>query len=156
MRGMKARWCVLLVAASVAMACLLADARPATLETGHEACGYCRMVISDARFASQIVVPYEEPKFFDDLGCLTKHLERNRPLPDAARIYVADHRTKVWVLADNAVYTEVPAISAPMGSHYMAHESGASRSADPDAAGGGPAVDSTRVFGGRSSDGDRQ
>lgn len=146
----------MMAAASLVMACLMTDPQPARLEAGHEACGYCRMVISDARFASQIVARYEEPKFFDDLGCLGKYLERTPPLPDSARIYVADHRTKAWVLVDHAVYTEVPTISAPMGSHYMAHESGASRSADPDAAGGGPSVDSTRVFGGRSPDGDRQ
>ena len=37
-------------------------------------CGYCRMIVSDQRFASQIVAPYEEPRFFDDLGCLARYL----------------------------------------------------------------------------------
>jgi hypothetical protein len=80
----------------------------------------------------------EEPLFFDDLGCLAHHLESLGGLPPGGIIYVADHRTNNWAPFDRAVFTRVDTISAPMGSHIIAHESVASRDADPQASGGTP------------------
>jgi copper chaperone NosL len=60
--------------------------------------------------------------------------------------FVADHRTKSWVRADRAVYTRVPGLETPMGSHVIAHADAASRDQDPDAAGGTP-VPATELFG---------
>jgi copper chaperone NosL len=118
---------------------------PATLDTAHEQCRQCRMVISDQRFASQVVAPYEEPWFFDDLGCLTRYLRDAKNLPREAIIFVADHRTRVWVRADQAVFTRVETLSAPMGSHIVAHASASSRDADVDAA-HGTAMEMRDVF----------
>ncbi len=42
------------------------------------------MAVSSARFASQIVAPGEEPRFFDDLGCLAAYL-REHPARRLAR-----------------------------------------------------------------------
>src|SRR4029078_11290832 len=43
-----------------------------------------------------------------------------------------------WVRADAALYTEVPSLATPMGSHLIAHVDAASRDADPDARAGTP------------------
>jgi copper chaperone NosL len=110
---------------------------PATLGPGN-ACQSCRMVVVDRHFASQIVSAYEEPRFFDDLGCLSRYLEGQAPLPRGAVVYVADHHTTAWVPAGKALYTRVEGLSAPMGSHFIAHGSSASRDADRDAVGGVP------------------
>jgi copper chaperone NosL len=59
---------------------------------------------------------------------------------------VADHRTRAWVPAAAAVFTRVPALQTPMGSHLVAHADAASRDADPDAA-GGAAVSAAELFG---------
>jgi len=122
--------CVLLEAA-----CGGGSTAPAALDPGHENCGTCRMVISDASFASQIVTSNEEPRFFDDFGCLTRYLELHG-VPASGRIYVADHRTHAWIPAGRAVYTVARNATAPMGSHVIAHESTASRDLDADAQGG--------------------
>ena len=118
-------------------ACGAGPPPPAMLDAANDACGYCRMVVSDPRFASQVAAPNEEPRFFDDLGCLKHFLDAGAG--PRVVVYVADHRTKAWVVARNAVYTRVDA-TAPMGSHFIAHASTASRDADPDAATGQPAA----------------
>ena len=102
------------------------------------------MIVSDPRSASQIVSPFEEPKFFDDLGCLTGYLVATK-LPAAAVIYVADHRTKTWVRADEAVFTRVAATAGAMGSHIVAHSSDGSRAVDAEAVQGVP-VDRSAVL----------
>jgi len=60
--------------------------------------------------------------------------------------WVADHRTKAWVRADRAVYTRVPGLETPMGSHVIAHADAASRDQDADARAGTPLAPS-ELFG---------
>jgi copper chaperone NosL len=108
---------------------------PAALDTHSEACRFCRMTISDARFAAQVVAPGEEPLFFDDIGCLDAYAGR-QTLPAGATVYVVDHRTRAWVLATTAVFTRVEGVETPMNSHLVAHTDAASRDADPAARGG--------------------
>jgi copper chaperone NosL len=60
--------------------------------------------------------------------------------------YVADHRTKAWARASQAVYVKVPSLGTPMGSHIIAHADAASRDQDPDARGGEPLA-AADVFG---------
>jgi copper chaperone NosL len=81
------------------------------------------MAVSDARF-------------FDDIGCLRSYLAGGAEIPPGAVAFVADHRTRTWVRAASAVYTEVTGLSTPMASGLVAHADAASRDLDPDAAGG--------------------
>ena len=129
---MRIRVAALLLAA----ACSSDAPAPAALDTRHEACARCRRRVSEARFAAQLVAPGEEPRFFDDVGCLRDFL-RDRPRRTAREVaYVADHRTRSWVRAANAVYVRVEAIATPMGSHLVAFADATSLAADRDAAGG--------------------
>jgi copper chaperone NosL len=127
-------------------ACASGAPGPETLDTKSESCGWCRMAVSDARFAGQIVAPSEEPRFFDDIGCLAHFVAGAKTRPAGTVAYVADHRTRTWVRADAALYTEVASLATPMGSHLIAHADAASRDADPDAKGGTPRTPS-EVFG---------
>lgn len=124
--------------ALLALACAQAPPPPSTLDTKNEQCAWCRMAVSDGRFAAQIVAPAEEPRFFDDVGCLRDYLKAARTRPAMAVAYVADHRTKAWVPAARAVYARVPSIETPMGSHLVAHADAASRDQDPGARGAAP------------------
>ena len=119
---------------------------PVPLDTRNDSCAFCRMAASDARFAAQLVVPREEPRFFDDIGCLRDYLKGAKVVPKGAVAYVADHRTKAWVRAAAAVYTRERGLDTPMGSHLVAHADAASREADPDAK-RGEALSATEVFG---------
>jgi copper chaperone NosL len=143
---MKAR--VIAALALVVAACDSGVPGPAALDTRNDACAECRMTVSSGRFAAQIVAPGEEPRFFDDLGCLAAFLRDHPSLPPRAVAYVADHRSGEWVPPASAVFTRVPGLDTPMGSHVVAHASATSRDADPGAH-GGSAV-SVRTFFGRA------
>ena len=118
-------------------ACTSGPPEPAPLDTRQEACAACRMAVSEARFAGQVVAAGEVPRFFDDLGCLAGYVRAGKP-PRGAVAYVADHRTRAWVRADRAVFTRVAALATPMGSHVLAHADAASREEDEGARGGTP------------------
>lgn len=120
----------------LAVACAGAP-QPAALSPGNDTCSHCRMVVSDVHYAAQLVAPGEEPRFFDDVGCLASYRKANPPSIEAVA-FVADHRTGEWVNALYAVYTRVEDLETPMGSHLIAHLDERSRKADPVAARGVP------------------
>jgi copper chaperone NosL len=131
--------------ALAAAACAAGPPGPAPLDTRNEACAHCRMAVSEARFAAQVVAPGEVARFFDDLACLAGYLKANR-LAEGSAVFVTDHRSRAWVPAGAALYTRVPGLATPMGSHLIAHADAASRDGDP-AARGGTAVAASEVFG---------
>jgi copper chaperone NosL len=92
------------------------------------------MTVSDVRFAGQLVAPGEEPRFFDDIGCLRAFL-KGGATRKGETAYVADHRTKTWVVAAKAVYVRNDQVQTPMGSHLLAYVDAASRDADQDSRG---------------------
>jgi copper chaperone NosL len=115
------------------IACSRGPLPPAKLDTKNDTCSVCRMTVSDPRLASQVLVRGEEPRFFDDLGCLAKFLEEQQP-PDAV-VYVADHRTGEWAPAARAVYSRLARASTPMASGLIAHATLESRAEDAAAVG---------------------
>ena len=140
-RGLAA---VLLLAALAG--CSRGPAAPVALDTKNDRCCWCRMAVSNARFAAQLASPSEEPRAFDDIGCLATFLKSGGAPAKGQIAYVADHRTKAWVRAAAAVYTKRPGLDTPMGSGLVAHADGTSRDADAEAAGGEP-IPMRDVFG---------
>ncbi len=133
------------VALVLASSCARREPEPAPLDTRNETCASCRMPVSDARLASQVVAPGELPRFFDDLGCLAGFVRGGRA-PAGSVVFVADHRTRQWVRAERALYTRVPGLETPMSSHLVAHLDRLSRDQDQDASGGMP-VEARELFG---------
>jgi copper chaperone NosL len=146
MSGRRARGWAAAVAFAITGACGRGAPAPAVLDTRNDACQTCRMAVSDVRYAAQLVAPGEEPKFFDDIGCLATYVREHACAVERATAYVADHRTRAWVPAVHAVFARVPRVETPMYSHLIAHADVASRAADGDAV-GGTAMTAMQVFG---------
>jgi copper chaperone NosL len=121
---------------------------PATLDARGDACASCRMMVSAAGAVAQLVAPGEDPRFFDDIGCLASFLTEHADQPAGAIAYVIDHRTHQWVPAARARYTRIPDLDTPMGSHLVAHADERSRHDDERTA-RGSAVGIAGVFGTR-------
>lgn len=128
------------------------SAPPATVDARGDACAFCRMAVSAAGVAAQLVAPGEDPRFFDDIGCLASFLKEHPEQPAGATAYVVDHRTRGWVRADAALYTRVPDLETPMGSHLVAHADERSRQDDAVSARGSAAAHAD-VFGARTPPG---
>ncbi len=103
------------------------------------------MVISSRTTAAQIVRAGEEPRLFDDLGCLRDGIKAQAVPPDAV-VFVADHASGEWLRADRALFTEVAGLQTPMGSGLIAHRDAAARDGDPASRGGHP-IDASQILG---------
>src|SRR5918994_1411318 len=57
-------------------------------------CARCRMLISEQTHAAQAVAPDEEPRFYDDRGCLAKDAGS---MPAGVRLFVQLDRGAGWI-----------------------------------------------------------
>ena len=122
--------------ALVMFAC--APAGPVDIDPQHDSCQWCRMTISNQRLASQVVEPGEEPRLFDDLGCLSNALAFSGK-PAGAQVFVADYETGSWIAAADAHFERCQGIETPMASQLVAR---AKRSGQP----GCTSVDAKEIF----------
>ena len=128
------RW--ILAASLGAASCAGGPPAPVAIAMGQDLCAHCRMAIVSQATSAQIAAPGEEPRMFDEIGCLRDYLVA-ATLPPGAVVYVADHRTREWVEAHAAVFTRTSTFT-PMASGLLAHADIRSRDADPAARGGDP------------------
>jgi copper chaperone NosL len=142
----------LLIAIVTLAGCGSGPLPPVTLDAHGDTCASCRMAVSASGVVAQLVVPGEEPRFFDDIGCLASFLHAHGEQPAGAIAYVADHRTHAWTRAGTAVYTRVGDLATPMGSHLVAHIDDRHRQDDP-VARPGTVVSADDVFGGHAPPG---
>ena len=126
----------LVLALALALACSESQPPAASLQPGTP-CSYCRMTVSSQNVGAQIAASGEDPRFFDDIGCLAAYL-REHPLTPGAVLYVGDHQTGKWVDARVAVYSRGDAITTPMYSHIVAHVNAAARESDASVKGAKP------------------
>jgi copper chaperone NosL len=113
----------------LAAACRGGDATPSPIQLGTP-CAFCRMSIADVHLAGEVAAPGEEPRQYDDIGCLADDLKK-RPLARGARAFVADYQSGALVPAAHAAYTRLDTIETPMMSHVVAHADEAARDRDP-------------------------
>lgn len=81
-------------------------------------CAQCRMVVSDERFASEIIDYHGDAYKFDDLNCLLKFRAKRSDVKIVAT-YLKDYETKQWIPYERASIIET-SVETPMGSGKLA------------------------------------
>ena len=112
----------LALAASLALvAC--APVAPRDIHYGEEACGYCRMTITDRRFGAQATSPRGRVEVFDSIECLADWANATpRSARDAApRAWAADFlHPGTFIPVDSARFVRLARASSPMGAGLAA------------------------------------
>lgn len=113
---------------SAILALALAGCAPAVrpIPYGTEPCAHCHMVISDRRFAAELVSQKGRAWFFDDPTCLAAFYASPDVKPeDVALVVVNDFVTPDSILdARTAAYLQTPRIATPMGGGIIALRAG--------------------------------
>lgn len=94
---------------------------PPEIRYGLEECGYCRMIISEEKFAAAVVEEVGTTASFDDVGCLLDHLRESSAA--AKEVWVHDHAGGGWIAAETAWFVRGPRSATPMGSGLVAYAS---------------------------------
>ena len=105
----------LFAGALVGVACSRSDT-PTEPVWGKEPCAHCKMLVSDKRYAAQVIDDEGEHRYFDDVGCMVLWMDAHKP---PARSWVRDATSGVWLDARAAKY--VHGARTPMDFGFEAH-----------------------------------
>jgi nitrous oxide reductase accessory protein NosL len=81
---------------------------PEAVHWDRDMCERCKMVLSERKYAAEIVNPKTGKTYkFDDIGCAVLWMdEEHIPWKDRAKIWVTDAKTGRWIDARKALYTD--------------------------------------------------
>lgn len=102
---------------------------PEPINYGHDECEFCRMLITDNRYGSEIVTDKGKVFKFDEVGCMIEYAMVKNLIGDAnQKFLVTDFATpKTFIDANSAFYVHNENFRSPMGLNVAAFESEVSR-----------------------------
>ncbi|NGP88769.1 nitrous oxide reductase accessory protein NosL [Fodinibius halophilus] len=115
------RTTILLVLFMLVVAC---SQEPEEVHYGSDECAHCKMMITDDRFASQIVTDKGKAIKFDAIECMAVyHRNHDSELKDA-KLWVSNYeKPGQWLEASKAQYVKSEVVNSPMGESLLAFPS---------------------------------
>ena len=114
---------VFVVLALLSAACSAKAAGPPAIEVDRTACSHCGMFVSEPVYAAAYQVHGQEPRVFDDVGCMLDAVRRERVAP--IDIWVQDAAGAGWLNADEATFVASAEIRTPMNGGVLAYNDAA-------------------------------
>jgi len=96
------------------------EIKPVDIHYGQDICERCKMIISEERFSSQMILKNGEVYNFDDIGGMITYISENKINPEKEKMYVKDFITKKWLTSDEAVFISLENINTPMNFGLIA------------------------------------
>jgi copper chaperone NosL len=112
------------IAAIVAMALQLAACSakawgPPEIAVDQTACSHCGMLVSEPVYAAASQAQGQDPRVFDDIGCLLAAVRRETAA--VTNVWVQDAAGAGWLDAARATFVESPRVRTPMGGGVLAY-----------------------------------
>lgn len=96
---------------------------PEEINVNYDNCSYCKMTISDIKYAAEGITSKNRVYKFDDVICLVNFLAANKNI-NFSNIYVANFTDKsAWLNAQEAFFVKTTQLQSPMGGNCPAFES---------------------------------
>jgi copper chaperone NosL len=93
---------------------------PDPIRLNKDNCDFCKMTISDGRFACELISKKSRVYKFDDLGCMIRFKEENSKIP-VQSFYVNDFsQPNILIPAENSFYLTSDQFNSPMGGNTAA------------------------------------
>ena len=106
-----------IAALSFFAACSRGTIQPVEISDG-DICSFCKMAISEKRYACELVNRFGEATKFDDIGCMKNYIIKQHPEPSA--VFVVDFNTKQWIDSKKAFFVHSSQLQAPMSGETAA------------------------------------
>ena len=91
---------------------------PPEIQVDRTACGHCRMLVSESRYAAAYQAPGAEALVFDDIQCL---LDAARKEPAPLRFWFRDAAGDSWIDGADAVFVRSTSLRTPMNGGIVAY-----------------------------------
>jgi copper chaperone NosL len=83
-------------------------------------CDYCRMIISEKRYAAEFIDSEGQAFKFDDIGCMANFIRSKRTTTKVVARFVMDFDSRQWIRAEDAYYVRSPEVTTPMNGGIIA------------------------------------
>lgn len=101
---------------------------PQPVHLGSDECAYCKMIIADAKFPTQLVNETGKSFRFDSIECMRSFVKANPDRAESAKLYVTNFGNPgTWIEAQKAFFVISEVISSPMGAYLLAFASAGER-----------------------------
>ena len=98
--------------------------QPESIVYGQDVCAFCKMGITDPRYAAEIVTRKGRVYKFDSIECMVAAtLDGTVDPGEVKRYWVKDWKTQEWVDARKAFYLQSSSLRSPMGLNITAFAS---------------------------------
>jgi len=99
--------------------CETNNVEPVALEP-EDMCAYCKMAISEKRYAAELIDSEGQAIKFDDIGCMANFVNGQKNPTKTVAHFVIDFDERQWIKADNAYYLRSSELSTPMNGGIIA------------------------------------
>ena len=114
----------IVVAVAITMMLVLANCQSANLEPvaieANDMCAFCRMSISEKRYAAELIDQDGEAYKFDDIGCMVNFMKQKKNDGSIRATFVMDFEQREWIKAEDAFYARSVEFKTPMSSGIVA------------------------------------
>ena len=94
---------------------------PAKMHYGSDECAYCKMMITNERFAAQMVTSTGKAVKFDAIECMASYASENKPETESAKFWLSNFVDPgTWVDLQHATIIRSESIKSPMGANLLA------------------------------------
>ncbi len=100
-------------------ACATPPPHPVEIEAA-DICAFCKMAISEKRYAAELVDADRNVFKFDDIGCMVRFAHRRGWIDHPPARFVHDYDAPAWLEAGRASFVLSPEIPSPMASGFIA------------------------------------
>ncbi len=83
-------------------------------------CAYCKMAISEKRYAAELIDSEGQAFKFDDIGCMVNFIKSRKNTTKVVAYFVMDFDERQWTKADDAYYVRSSEITTPMNGGIIA------------------------------------
>jgi len=98
--------------------CKKTSIEPVEIQQG-EPCSYCKMEISEKRYAGEFIDSDGKAFKFDDIGCMVNFVQ-TRKITNVAAYFVIDFDDHQWLKAEDTYFVRSSDIETPMGGGLIA------------------------------------
>ena len=115
-----------IIGCGIVMVVLLAQCQrgatePVAIEA-NDMCSFCRMSISERRYAAELIDEEGEVFKFDDIGCMANFIKQKRNSAAIQATFVMDFDRREWLKAENGFYVRSSELRTPMNGGMVAFQ----------------------------------
>ena len=111
--------CCLIIGVTVLTNCQKQTVEPVALAP-EDMCAYCKMAISEKRYAAELIDSEGQAVKFDEIGCMVNFINSKKNTTKIVAHFVMDFAERQWTKADDAYYVRSSEITTPMSGGIIA------------------------------------